>query len=154
MNDRSTWETPEAFQIQAGSADDVPQPLEGDIITPGDRARTATGTAPRATLYSGVRRDMGASVVWVRYGETRIHSLPPRLDLVRHSPDGFEWGYAGSGPAQLAFALCLHVLDDVERALAVYQRVKDRLVVPLAKPDWVMSSGDIFLTIQTIEAGR
>ena len=28
--------------------------------------------------------------------------LDPRLDLRRHSPDGFEWGYAGSGPAQLA----------------------------------------------------
>jgi hypothetical protein len=26
-----------------------------------------------------------------------------------HSPDGFNWGYGGSGPAQLALAICLEV---------------------------------------------
>jgi len=30
--------------------------------------------------------------------------LNPRLDLYNHSPTGFEWGYGGSGPAQLALA--------------------------------------------------
>lgn len=38
-------------------------------------------------------------------------ALPPRTDLVNHSPTGFEWGYAGSGPAQLALALCVDALD-------------------------------------------
>lgn len=27
-----------------------------------------------------------------------------------HSPDGFNWGYAGSGPAQLALAILLELL--------------------------------------------
>lgn len=31
--------------------------------------------------------------------------LPLRLDLWNHSPTGFNWGYGGSGPAQLALAL-------------------------------------------------
>ena len=31
--------------------------------------------------------------------------LNPRLDLWNHSPTGFEWGYCGSGPAQLALAI-------------------------------------------------
>ena len=31
--------------------------------------------------------------------------LDPHTDLVNHSPDGFEWGYTGSGPTQLAFAI-------------------------------------------------
>lgn len=26
-----------------------------------------------------------------------------------HSPDGFNWGYGGSGPAQLALAICLEL---------------------------------------------
>jgi hypothetical protein len=26
-----------------------------------------------------------------------------------HSPDGFAWGYGGSGPAQLALAICLKI---------------------------------------------
>jgi hypothetical protein len=36
--------------------------------------------------------------------------LDPRHDLYNHSPDGFEWGYHGSGPAQLALALCCLIL--------------------------------------------
>ena len=31
--------------------------------------------------------------------------LDSRRDLWNHSPTGFEWGYCGSGPAQLALAL-------------------------------------------------
>ncbi|GAF79707.1 unnamed protein product, partial [marine sediment metagenome] len=38
--------------------------------------------------------------------------LPPRLDLRNHSPMGFECGYLGSGPAQLALALLADVFDD------------------------------------------
>lgn len=49
--------------------------------------------------YSG-RRDRRHASVTVD-GEP----LPPRNDLVDHSPDGFSWGYAGSGPSQLALAL-------------------------------------------------
>ena len=37
--------------------------------------------------------------------------LDPRPSQKRcnHSPDGFNWGYAGSGPAQLALAICMHL---------------------------------------------
>lgn len=45
--------------------------------------------------------------------------LEPRHDLRNHSPDGFEWGYSGSGPAQLALALAADVLGDDDRAVAV-----------------------------------
>jgi hypothetical protein len=37
-------------------------------------------------------------------------ALPVRLDVTNHSPDGFEWGYGGSGPAQLALAMCIDAL--------------------------------------------
>ncbi len=30
---------------------------------------------------------------------------------VKHSPDGFSWGYTGSGPAELARSLLIHALD-------------------------------------------
>ncbi|GAI22752.1 unnamed protein product, partial [marine sediment metagenome] len=35
-----------------------------------------------------------------------------------HSPDGFNWGYAGSGPAQLALAILLDVTEDQDFSLA------------------------------------
>lgn len=31
-----------------------------------------------------------------------------------HSPDGFNWGYAGSGPAQLALAIILKLTGKAE----------------------------------------
>lgn len=32
----------------------------------------------------------------------------PSLEVVNHSPDGFAWGYFGSGPSQLALAILIH----------------------------------------------
>ena len=43
--------------------------------------------------------------------------LNPRRDLWNHSPSGFEWGYAGSGPAQLALGVArADCLGDEEEA--------------------------------------
>ena|SRR3990167_5543552 len=39
--------------------------------------------------------------------------LLPRNDVRNHSPDGFTWGYGGSGPAQLALAMLLHYFEIV-----------------------------------------
>ena len=38
-------------------------------------------------------------------GYTTPLSLEKSLKVVDHSPDGFQWGYLGSGPAQLAAAI-------------------------------------------------
>ena len=35
----------------------------------------------------------------------KLGKLDPCLDLLNKSPAGFEWGYSGQGPTQLAFAL-------------------------------------------------
>ena len=50
------------------------------------------------------------------------------LKLRNHSPGGFEWGYLGSGPAQLALALLLDVTGDGEIAQAHYQDFKSEVV--------------------------
>ncbi len=52
----------------------------------------------------------------------------PSQKLVNHSPDGFAWGYAGSGPAQLALALLLHFTKDEEWSLQHYGRFKTEIV--------------------------
>ena len=41
-----------------------------------------------------------------------VRELDLRLDLRNHSPTGFSWGYGGSGPAQLALAICADVFGD------------------------------------------
>ena len=44
-------------------------------------------------------------------------SLKKSLQIVDHSPDGFQWGYNGSGPAQLAAAILNEVTGDPEITL-------------------------------------
>jgi hypothetical protein len=41
-----------------------------------------------------------------------------------HSPDGFSWGYAGSGPAQLALAVLLEAGLDEKQAVRLHQEFK------------------------------
>src|SRR2546423_1244722 len=54
-------------------------------------------------IYRGERFDSGCEVYVHENGA--CYPLPPRNDIVNHSPNGFEWGYSGSGPAQLALAI-------------------------------------------------
>lgn len=70
-------------------------------------------------------------------------TLPPRTDLRNHSPDGFEWGYFGSGPSQLALAIladhfryALGSDDADELALRYYQRFKEQVISRLAACQW------------------
>ena len=93
-----------------------------------------------ATIKYHGRRTGPAKVaeVWV-LDDQGGHVLPlePSLRLRQHSPTGFEWGYAGSGPSQLALALLLDATGDREAAENNYQRFKGEVVCGL--PDaWVM----------------
>ena len=80
-------------------------------------------------------------------------ALDPRFDLRSHSPDGFQWGYSGSGPAQLALALCADVLGDDARARRVYQRVKAQIIAPLDDDEWTMTEHKVRDAIATAEVG-
>ncbi len=101
--------------------------------------------------YRGVRTERGARVVALTSTSTR--PLDPRLDVRNHSPSGFEWGYGGSGPAQLALALCIDVLGgDVERARRVYQDVKVRLIAGWQEDEWELWREQLLLVIEAIEA--
>ena len=52
--------------------------------------------------------------------------LPPydSQQIRNHSPDGFCWGYGGSGPAQLALAILYAITGDREKSLRYYQDFK------------------------------
>jgi hypothetical protein len=72
-----------------------------------------------AVAYRGARTHAGADVVRVHaYGSTT--PLDPRHDLQIYGPSGFEWGYGGSGPAQLALALLADATgrDDLAESLS------------------------------------
>lgn len=50
------------------------------------------------------------------------------LKVYNHSPDGFAWGYAGSGPAQLALAILLYAGFKRDVVVALYQIFKEEYV--------------------------
>ena len=77
--------------------------------------------------------------------------LAPRNDLRDHSPTGFSWGYAGSGPAQLALALVADAVDD-ETAIRHYQAFKNLVVAQfdIGRP-WRLKREDILESIRRIE---
>jgi hypothetical protein len=73
-------------------------------------------------------------------GEPQL-PLDPRHGLCNHSPDGFSWGYNGSGPAQLAFALVYDATGDLNFTRHVYQQFKSLIVANLDQDkDWYMSA--------------
>lgn len=76
--------------------------------------------------------------------------LNPRLDLWNHSPTGFEWGYGGSGPAQLALALLADCLGDDEEAVSQHQDFKSLCVAQLAHVAWTLTEAEIRDSLEVI----
>ena len=70
----------------------------------------------------------------------------PSQQLFNHSPTGLEWGYAGSGPSQLALAMLLDFCGDPEVALSHYQEFKAQFIVALPRDAvraWEIDSNEI-----------
>ena len=123
-------------------------------------SRTSDSHSIGQTLPTG-----NHDVVYVGYrqrGRAIVEKLPDQerltpersLELANHSPSGFEWGYGGSGPAQLALALLLDHTDDEAFALNHYQGVKNEVVSQLdcAGPDkcWRLTGSEIDATLYEI----
>lgn len=67
--------------------------------------------------------------------------------VINHSPDGFNWGYSGSGPAQLALALLLHFTNDPNYSFWHHQQLKDDIISGL-KGDFSIPVSDIIQWIK------
>ena len=50
--------------------------------------------------------------------------------IINHSPDGFNWGYGGSGPSQLALAILLELTNE-PLAKKLYQKFKFEIIALL-----------------------
>jgi hypothetical protein len=98
--------------------------------------------------YEGIRE--GRAVIVTVDGRR----LNPRLDLWNHSPSGFEWGYGGSGPAQLALAILADHLQDDEQAFNFHHRFKWAVIAELPGRGWRLTSLEIDQVLRSLqEAG-
>jgi hypothetical protein len=76
--------------------------------------------------------------------------LQIRLDLANHSPTGFEWGYYGSGPAQLSLAILADALGDPDEALHWYQAFKEAVVAHLSREEWSMTEQQVQMHVESL----
>ena len=95
--------------------------------------------------YVGVRNGFAVDVT------VDGRPLRLRLDLWNHSPTGFEWGYNGSGPAQLALALLADCLGSDEQAVEWHQDFKGGVVAGLPYNGWILTEEEIRETMDTLE---
>jgi hypothetical protein len=102
-------------------------------------------------LYTGQRARNGTCHVHV-VEEGRRRALPWRLDLFNHSPTGFNWGYGGSGPAQLALAILADLLGDDVLAVRLHQPFKWQVVARLRSDDWALDESTLRSKINEIIA--
>lgn len=109
-------------------------------------------TLARMICYEGKRTRKGVTVTRLERPDppaddalsmVSTSTLPLRLDLADHSPTGFEWGYGGSGPAQLALALLADALGDEDRAIKLHQEFKREVVAVLPEREWQLSECDV-----------
>ena len=110
-----------------------------------DDVQTTTGDG---RTYDGRRRSNARNLVTGPDGD-----LDTRTDLVNHSPTGLEWGYGGSGPAQLALALLADCYADAV-ALDHYQRFKDDVIAGLDGDEWALDAATVenYLDAEQVEA--
>jgi hypothetical protein len=111
-------------------------------------------------VYRGWRDFNGTAHVTVRI--VGRHGVPMhgrrlrlRLDLDNHSPTGVEWGYGGSGPAQLALALLADAVNDDERALRLHQPFKWAVVAKWKQDEaWSMTDEDVRVWADKLDRKR
>lgn len=94
--------------------------------------------------YHGFRDAQGNACV-----EVNGRPLEWRLDLDNHSPTGLEWGYGGSGPAQLALALIADCTGNDRRAQERHQDFKWKVVAKLPKEGWQLTGADIIASLHS-----
>lgn len=75
-------------------------------------------------IYKGrlTEEKSGRQVIWV-HDEKPVFAPYHLPHIERHSPDGFNWGYAGSGPADTALSILTDCLGK-ENAAQLYQCFK------------------------------
>lgn len=89
-------------------------------------------------------------------------NLPLYLDEVNHSPDGFEWGFGGSGPAQLSYAILrsyftfaekMSIDEAIAQAHKFSYHFKEDFVSKWKNDEWEINSNMIWVWVGGEKAG-
>jgi len=79
-------------------------------------------------IYYGTNTGPGPQLIWVL---PELNAKPYRLrHFVQHSPDGFSWGYSGSGCAEAARCILIDCIGAGKVTPALYQAFKRAFIAP------------------------
>lgn len=101
-------------------------------------------------MASDIIEGLGGRRVYIN---EKLLSPSESLSIRNHSPDGFAWGYGGSGPAQLALALLLKY-EEKSFALIHYQDFKFDIIAKLPSPKFVLHEEEIKNWIKEKKNGK
>ncbi len=68
--------------------------------------------------------------------------LDPRTNVMEFTKNGFEWSYEGPEPRQLALALLIDHLGDVQQAKSLVEPLMCAVVANFGN-EWEMTSADL-----------
>lgn len=105
--------------------------------------------------YYGTRRGLlvGTCKVYAEDEHGRRRRLRHRTSVHSHSPTGFEWGYGGSGPAELARALVKDATGaDPEPRL--YHAFKWQFVAVFNHDGWTLDAAVVRAFVQSAKAAE
>ncbi len=88
-------------------------------------------------IYQGARTPQGVQVT------VNGAPLDPRYELRQHSTSGFEWGYEGSGPRQLALAILADHFGDSAKAIDRHSLFMEVVVAELEGDAWTLTGDQI-----------
>jgi hypothetical protein len=96
---------------------------------------------------------------WTDGAEGRVVEIRFDPCRARHSPDGFEWGYGGSGPSELARYLAYGVARHIQRPRDQwddldYQQVKLEVVAGIPWHGGVCSAREIYKALGLPEGAQ
>ena len=122
-----------------GGADEIEAPQKGPQHRPGSLRGGQGHGEPEGQMDQGreeemaeLRGEWATRRVWLDGKELK----PAKSQKVwNHSPDGFNWGYGGSGPAQLALAVLLEYIPQ-DDAVKYHQDFKRNVIAQLPQSDF------------------
>jgi len=76
-------------------------------------------------IYAGKRTPEGVQITVQTVGHNGdAPQVRPLKHVAYHSPSGLEWGYGGSGPADLALSILCDLLDEHPQGMEEIERTQ------------------------------
>jgi len=113
------------------------------------RASFTADTESESTVYRGWR-DTTAPAGQECKVVVDGRPLKCRYDLLSASPDGFEWSYSGSGPAQLAISILADAFGD-QIAKELYEEFKREVIATLPEHGWRLTRQELEQLVDAAE---